>query len=276
MIASMRRGSSPHTRGTLCFRCLPWRQFWDHPRIRGEHQARQLRGHAGGGIIPAYAGNTEIEHGAKADTSGSSPHTRGTRPTQTTWTTWSRDHPRIRGEHGSVEIDRIGLDGIIPAYAGNTNTTINSYVQKLGSSPHTRGTHPTSAPRAARSRDHPRIRGEHLRLLESRPHVRGIIPAYAGNTDKGEADPGIDMGSSPHTRGTPPAAWVTPTSRRDHPRIRGEHDPVDLRAVGEVGIIPAYAGNTLIYLRSQFPAWQFCITSSKATGLVPLACIAPA
>ena len=70
--------------------------------------------------------------------------------------------------------------------------------------------------------DHPRIRGEHAgRDLEpvpdsgSSPHTRGalsrsgafplavrIIPAYAGSTGC-----------------CPPAA----SSRRDHPRIRGEH-----------------------------------------------------
>ena len=72
--------------------------------------------------------------------------------------------------------------------------------------------------------DHPRIRGEHgIDILGRRvakgssPHTRGaqglneaisglrrIIPAYAGST-----------------AGAPPA----PTTFRDHPRIRGEHEP---------------------------------------------------
>ena len=72
------------------------------------------------------------------------------------------------------------------------------------------------------SGDHPRIRGEHLhfflfllRSLGSSPHSRGtlpvattaanstgIIPAFAGNT----------LPAEPAT-----------CSRRDHPRIRGEH-----------------------------------------------------
>ena len=132
--------------------------------------------------------------------------------------------------------------GIIPAFAGNTDP---------------------SRHRSTRSRDHPRIRGEHSRLHlvlnrrpGSSPHSRGtpsrcqwmfsipgIIPAFAGNT----VPLSMDVFNP----------W-------DHPRIRGEHyyemDPAQYRAgssphsrgtprrifSGGVwqGIIPAFAGNT--------------------------------
>ena len=135
-----------------------------------------------------------------------------------------------------------GLGGIIPAYAGSTGTLRLLYIQ---------------------SRDHPRIRGEHTRLVfldtvavGSSPHTRGarrgaekalnrdgIIPAYAGST-------GL------HRRQC--------RGPRDHPRIRGEHivsfttKPASpgssphtrgARAhrgawVSANGIIPAYAGST--------------------------------
>ena len=172
------------------------------------------------------------------------------------------DHPRIRGEHISISVFEITSPGssphtrgahrgsnrpprdrrIIPAYAGSTPTT---------------GT--------ARSNpwDHPRIRGEHLRMHlvrdgddGSSPHTRGapaspvvrvaeggIIPAYAGSTwrrlvalrpsrdhprIRGEHHlhtvvPAVDRGSSPHTRGA--------LHRRPHLRRRRR-------------IIPAYAGST--------------------------------
>ena len=113
------------------------------------------------------------------------------------------------------------------------------------------------------TKDHPRIRGEHIRRLStdgrtggSSPHTRGalrtgvgrstgrrIIPAYAGSTPP----------SIPRIR-----------SMRDHPRIRGEHVQMN-RAIADGsgssphtrgapleacerirprGIIPAYAGST--------------------------------
>ena len=131
----------------------------DHPRIRGEHQVevlyiQLLQGsppHTRGTqclhlcsqlnirITPAYAGNTCIVHAQPSS---------------------GRDHPRIRGEHlatvtsldlipgspphtrGTLLLQRWTRQSrrITPAYAGNTFAT------KVDPS---------------KSKDHPRIRGEH-------------------------------------------------------------------------------------------------------------------
>ena len=144
----------------------------------------------------------------------------------------TQSHQKLRGRQ----------DGIIPAYAGNTETV---------------------ARRTERQWDHPRVCGEHFLSLSysvsragSSPRMRGtrhhgirrytrpgIIPAYAGNTHG-------------CTRQAHPA--------RDHPRVCGEHDGVEvagrlgqgssprMRGTHEPritprdvhGIIPAYAGNT--------------------------------
>ena len=132
------------------------------------------------GIIPAYAGNTVSTISSKKQ---------------------CRDHPRVCGEHLSHSADgnalpgssprmrgtrtsprtRQTFPGIIPAYAGNTYSTVNVHVAEW---------------------DHPRVCGEHLigirfaiRCTGSSPRMRGtrlsvgfylcvvgIIPAYAGNT----------------------------------------------------------------------------------------------
>ena len=214
------RGSSPHTRGA---------------RLSGAAVV------AGGGIIPAYAGSTTSpphtaepdsdhprirgEHGprraARTRRAGSSPHTRGappghrrapgpvriipayagstspSRPSKGP----TRDHPRIRGEHGrrpppyapppgSSPHTRgarrgpgflIERRGIIPAYAGSTTALLA---------------------RAISSTDHPRIRGEHaLAVL--------ILSSV--------------IGSSPHTRGAHHRQGTGHPHPVDHPRIRGEH-----------------------------------------------------
>ena len=275
----------------------------DHPRIRGEHwrgptawgspvgSSPHTRGAPDGfseacsgvRIIPAYAGSTRGARDRGGPLLGSSPHTRGAPMTSmcgvgihgiipayagSTSTAQptvpaSKDHPRIRGEHGDGELAalreigssphtrgarRIRMSGvgrcrIIPAYAGSTG----------------RG-----GRRAGTSRDHPRIRGEHApgyqaieRASGSSPHTRGaqwsagrrsracrIIPAYAGSTASGTTP-----------RGT----------LRDHPRIRGEHGEAAEHRGGVGGssphtrgapssqgrqskngrIIPAYAGSTL-------------------------------
>ena len=193
------------------------------------------------GIIPAYAGNTQPVSPCRQ---------------------CNRDHPRVCGEHNddtTPDYGDVGSSprmrgtpfvviavtvwrGIIPAYAGNTLPVL---------------------PNPFSPRDHPRVCGEHGEIdvcmagnMGSSPRMRGtphdvdhgahelgIIPAYAGNTvlmisvvDEREDHPRIcgehclvlfpDLylkGSSPHMRGT---------------------RPCDNGYIIIVGIIPAYAGNT--------------------------------
>ena len=192
-------------------------------------------------IIPACAGNTVTSHFPNAQV---------------------QDHPRMCREHNGLRYDSgsnwgssphvqgtpavfrppVATPEIIPACAGNTARS-------------------TSTRRPAW--DHPRVCGEHMRVLHvkspelgSSPHVRGthldpdqarqgqgIIPACAGNTPvyaasvfevwdhprmcgehRSEVDACVsEMGSSPHVRGT---------------RFAEAH------VLLVVGIIPACAGNT--------------------------------
>ena len=276
-------GSSPHTRGaqvvaeprpqeqgiipayagSTVHLLFAFPEFWDHPRIRGEHCPLVAGPLAPMRIIPAYAGSTFDLVGGGADDGGSSPHTRGARRR----ILWRRPRGRI-----------------IPAYAGSTSHAICRADAAVGSSPHTRGALDrvrrdlydvgiipayagstlSRSGRRRRVKDHPRIRGEHvikigadLSAQGSSPHTRGarpsgrrrqgddrIIPAYAGSTcPVAEKAPMIgdhprirgehildtdvvesSIGSSPHTRGAP-------------------HDP--LRGRLFAGIIPAYAGSTV-------------------------------
>ena len=246
------RGSSPHTRGARSGRHLtPHRRHGSSPHTRGAHVIGPGCA-AAGGIIPAYAGSTLFEDEFVED---------------------EGDHPRIRGEHAGRPKPPRASDGssphtrgargrvhrhrrpvrIIPAYAGST--------QPFGKEEY-------------RSRDHPRIRGEHhlgasmcTSASGSSPHTRGarneleanvnktgIIPAYAGSTSarsepsfstkdhprirgehpEGGGRPAISGGSSPHTRGAPHGLGSPRGARR---------------------IIPAYAGSTLSAL----------VLSSRAT-----------
>mgnify|MGYP001641353420 CR=1 FL=1 len=171
-------------------------------------------------------------------------------------------HPRMRGEHDSLEYSSRVEMRFIPACAGNTAS---------GRFPH------------ISSAVHPRMRGEHhfghrvhTDRYGSSPHARGtrrpqscllrggrFIPACAGNTlhpvllllilsvhprMRGEhrnTSPthAAASGSSPHARGTPGGNWHfrgahrfipacagntccryrTATSAAVHPRMRGEH-----------------------------------------------------
>ena len=204
------------------------------------------------GIIPAYAGNTEV---ANQETGEIKDHPRvcGEHLARITANRGrAGSSPRMRGTPGCIPCPTSG-SGIIPAYAGNTGNTHTSTQQ---------------------DRDHPRVCGEHKRPHPTRwsssgssPRMRGtpwdvagadltvgIIPAYAGNTR--------------HDHGRP-------LRHRDHPRVCGEH-PVVLSSgsavrgssprmrgtlgrqvppVGRPGIIPAYAGNTCELWRDGASPW---------------------
>ena len=233
----------------------------DHPRVCGEHvpaiaptapptgSSPRMRGtrsvgravRGGLGIIPAYAGNTS-----------------------SAWLCMIRirDHPRVCGEHITSSISmRIGRGssprmrgtllgqfpcghevGIIPAYAGNT-WSVGGF--------------------GGLSRDHPRVCGEHCfdcvcescdegsspRMrgtpckASATAYCRGIIPAYAGNTNS-PMTPYETHGDHPRVCGE--HAWVLRFGLwllGSSPRMRGT--PHAIGSAGPLGgIIPAYAGNT--------------------------------
>ncbi len=176
------------------------------------------------GIIPAYAGNTDVCGRGPETMAGSSPHTRGTRRSPSSGPCAAGDHPRIRGEHHQVA---------------------SAHGTRVGSSPHTRGTPVLICRLSSKSKDHPRIRGEHPVMSSIAIFTSGIIPAYAGNTISVDTEADEVTGSSPHTRGTLGMLGTCGVLPRDHPRIRGEHGRRPARRRHQEGIIPAYAGNTL-------------------------------
>ena len=153
----------------------------------------------------------------------------------------SGSSPHTRGAHGACSDDFLHV-GIIPAYAGSTHT----YQSRLST-----------------TRDHPRIRGEHVvcvaaydYTLGSSPHTRGahvdnfhaigdigIIPAYAGSTF-GRFKHAPSVGDHPRIRGEHRQGGACLRSLRgSSPHTRGAPRLI-IRNRDCVGIIPAYAGST--------------------------------
>ena len=133
--------------------------------------------------------------------------------------------------------------GIIPAHAGNTETTA------LASQP---------------AEDHPRACGEHTLLLELAQTYTGSSPRMRGTRDYAREHCGV-WGIIPAHAGNTHWHLLTCSLTRDHPRACGEHSASVIHAANSsgssprmrgtqgyvvllwcaVGIIPAHAGNTL-------------------------------
>ena len=152
----------------------------DHPRIRGEHPDRSgssrpapgssphTRGarypfvlrEASWRIIPAYAGSTVPGRGNPHEKRGSSPHTRGA---------------------PVVDVDLLHRVRIIPAYAGSTSSS-QTFVPHSVDHPRIRGEHIRGmSVKELKSGSSPHTRGAHPSAVRRCPHRR-IIPAYAGST----------------------------------------------------------------------------------------------
>ena len=218
-----------------------------------------------------------------ADAAGSSPHARGTQADSaggaceygiipacagnTRRTAWPNgcfwDHPRMRGEHGAHPVAFGLVPGSSPHARGTPNRVIRSG-RITGIIPACAGNTSADAARPYPLRDHPRMRGEHQTghwvdhdPMGSSPHARGTP-----RTGRGRAS---SRGIIPACAGNTTVRRSSPSRRRDHPRMRGEHTAVSpssvsvwgssphargtLRRIEHAahpgGIIPACAGNTV-------------------------------
>ena len=131
----------------------------DHPRLRGEHGSPRLTTHLQLGSSPPTRGTLTVADD-EADDEGIIPAYAGNTTVRVRAEPVKEDHPRLRGEHNGVyssntppagsspptrgtqlrKVKVYEASGIIPAYAGNTSV---------------------SASARGRTRDHPRLRGEH-------------------------------------------------------------------------------------------------------------------
>ena len=188
------------------------------PHVRGARHAI-VSGQMKQGIIPACAGSTlACTLGLRA----------------------FRDHPRMCGEHTSLQFGTACFPGSSPHVRG-ARRVVRLARCRRGIIPACAGSTRPQTGWRARSRDHPRMCGEHsdasgieVRHQGSSPHVRGahclnlvallchgIIPACAGSTR-------TDTTGTCHTR--------------DHPRMCGEHS-IDLTiSVTALGSSPHVRG----------------------------------
>ena len=146
------------------------------------------------------------------------------------------------GEHGGISLHVLPNEGIIPACAGNTQSS-SVIPSASGDHPRVCGEHaPSRLQRRPRWGSSPRVRGT-PQAGRRRTRSRGIIPACAGNTSRRVALYYIEN-DHPRVCGEhlarPAAGKVAVGSS---PRVRGTHR-IHRLLVGPSGIIPACAGNT--------------------------------
>ena len=229
------------------------------PRWAGYHPRTQLITFRER-LIPAHAGKTTTPF-PRSRSCWAHPRSRGENFGDFgCGTAFSGSSPLMRGKRNGAAA-AVGTAGLIPAHAGKTTAASS-------------GRH--------RSRAHPRSRGENSRSsrtfvswLDSSPLTRGkpcgegtpcvpegFIPTHAGKTtNRGARATGTrahphsrgenrflarellgQSGSSPPTRGKPPAPSPTGRDGGAHPRSRGENYDLMRGRVGDGGSSPLTRG----------------------------------
>ena len=164
-----RRGSSPLTRGAL-LGVDHWEAFdglipayagrtprkpgqalpgWAHPRLRGAHAKSRSSCPVSSGLIPAYAGRTCVE-AVEFDEVGAHPRLRGAHfICSTLHICAAGSSPLTRGAL-AILANRDRADGLIPAYAGRTQTPSHCAGGFLAH-PRLRGAHSSASSRVMTS-----------------------------------------------------------------------------------------------------------------------------
>ena len=151
---------------------------WDHPRIRGENSHRLIimwlrsgspphtrgklcfapLGQVSSGITPAYAGKIQADNRERR---------------------YKRDHPRILGENPPPILAILSFMGSPPHTRGKSDGG-HGGLGRSGITPAYAGKISRAEVRSSRVGDHPRIRGENVKIdkykltdLGSPPHTRG-------------------------------------------------------------------------------------------------------
>ena len=138
------------------------------PRVRGTLNDAGIW-HLAFGIIPACAGNTGLAR--------CRPRAR-------------RDHPRVCGEHESLIIELVVVEGSSPRVRG-TPEDPREIPRFPGIIPACAGNTALSDSRRKTSRDHPRVCGEHRLGRMRRRYIRGSSPRVRGTPATVEFDTGM-------------------------------------------------------------------------------------
>ena len=172
-------GSSPRVRGTPRDH-RPFSDFpVDHPRVCGEHALQRRREHHQRGSSPRVRGTHEGLRRSRLRR-GIIPACAGNTSSPVSSRRARRDHPRVCGEHYTVEGMYAAIEGSSPRVRG---TRYHQYAECriAGIIPACAGNTAQAVRGRFFARDHPRVCGEH-----------DVHPNDAGNS----------VGSSPRVRGT--------------------------------------------------------------------------
>ena len=212
--------NTPACAGITCGPALRAATAEEHPRVRGDHDPThpyevRLEG------TPPRARGSRILPGGLLELGGNTPACAGITRADQSWIPTTREHPRVRGDHGigcSMILSRFGT----PPRARGSPGRIRRDDAAGGNTPACAGITAHGAGHATRPGEHPRVRGDHPRTRLRTAPTSGTPPRARGSLDPDDPDrrPG---GNTPACAGI--TRLIQPTAHlfEEHPRVRGDH-----------------------------------------------------
>ena len=218
----------------------------DHPRVRGEQLIDLDAHHADPGSSPRARGAARVGQ-CPAAPPGIIPACAGSRLLPVRRWLRTRDHPRVRGEQVLNSLRKAARDGSSPRARG-AGASVRRTRPTGRIIPACAGSRSRFAVGRMILRDHPRVRGEQLRIQfvtrswsGSSPRARGAEHVPGGVTRRG--------GIIPACAGSRCMDHVAADHPRDHPRVRGEQATTGSGGTGGSGSSPRARGAGLTRIR---------------------------
>ena len=221
----------------------------DHPRVCGEQCPHSVRQLLIVGSPPRVRGTVRYTI-YRYHTVRITPACAGNSQRQSDIEDWRRDHPRVCGEQNSFMLPA-EIDTGSPPRVRGTVPAPDFIRLRYGITPACAGNSFLKLKRLAQLKDHPRVCGEQLKLIDegakpqgSPPRVRGTAALLNGK--------GFFPGITPACAGNSPFPYHLASQPEDHPRVCGEQlahlDP----HVGCLGSPPRVRGTGCQTLRCAY------------------------
>ena len=191
-----------------------------HPRSRGENNHEALRAALCQGASPLTRGKHPLANGLRVG-GGRIPAHAGKTPVSVGPPVLDRAHPRSRGENGHGRRFHLRPRGASPLTRGKL-TSPDEQLIKLGRIPAHAGKTTGSPSTVARTRAHPRSRGENGGRHGGDPGVAGASPLTRGKPGECRARRDF-LGRIPAHAGKTRTRRRANHARQAHPRSRGEN-----------------------------------------------------
>ncbi len=231
--------STPACAGTTRSRSKAGSSRSEHPRVCGDDLAEAITAAVDVGAPPRVRGRPAGGQPPQ-DAGGSTPACAGTTRSGGECPVAPPEHPRVCGDDGGPEYNRVSPYGAPPRVRGRPPGG-QPQLTGGGSTPACAGTTSAWSRAATPAVEHPRVCGDDVRVAAQTRRISGAPPRVRGRLQRVEGDPPADR-STPACAGTTGRARCKGRALGEHPRVCGDDRDSTVTVPDRTGAPPRVRG----------------------------------